>query len=229
MEILSKDTPNSFIFDFDSTIVSIETLDTIIKNKLDDEEIKQKIDDITKKSMNGELDFNTSITTRISSAQLNANDFKKMASEINNHIIPQIPEIITYLIEKEQNVFIISGGFIEIIKPTADKLGIPFTNCFANDIVVDENDNVTGILDTPLAYEKGKNAIVKQLRLQSALTGKVVMIGDGMSDFDVYGKGDADIFIGCGFIETRQNVKDKAPYFAKTTQSLLDIITGFFN
>ncbi len=223
MENIDLKQINTFIFDFDSTIVSIETLDTIIKSKLDDEDVKNKIDDITKQSMNGELDFNKSLLSRITAADLNADDFKEMAGKICDYIIPDIKKAIDFLNENNQKIFIISGGFMEIIKPVADKLGIPFENCFANDIKVDNDDNVIGVLDQPLAYDKGKSNIIKQLRQHSAIIGKTIMIGDGMSDYEVFENKQADVFIGCGFVVSRPNVVNKAPYFVNDPIELIDL------
>ncbi len=218
---------NSFIFDFDSTIVSIETLDTIIKNKVTDEDVKNGIDDITRRCMNGEIDFNTSLNSRISMTKLTFTDFDNMGKKIVDYINPGIEKVIEFLHEKEQKIFIISGGFVSSVVPAAEKLGISIANCFANDYVADDKENVIGVMETPMAFDKGKVHIVKNLREHHALPGRVIMIGDGITDYEVYEEKMADVFIGCGFVVERPKVKELAKYFVNTPQELLSLFNEF--
>lgn len=226
MEDLNLSIPNSFIFDFDSTVVSIETLDTIVKSKINDRDAERKIDEITCRCMNGEMDFNASLTARLQAVKLNSEDFKAAAATITDYIVPGMEDAFAFLRENGQDLFIISGGFIELVKPVAQKLGISLTNCFANDYIVDDDDNVIGVMDTPLAYDKGKVNIVRNLREQSCLRGRTVMIGDGMSDYDVFKEKQADIFIGCGFTAARPKVKENSPFFVSSPAELIALLGG---
>ena len=218
---VTKET-NSFIFDFDSTIVTTETLDDLIKSVLpeDDHALKAQIDETTHRCMNGEISFNQSITTRLSLAHLTRQDFHAMAIKTLKDVTEGIDLIIKDLLLNGQNVFIVSGGFMEVILPTAELLGIPAANCFANTCLFDENDTVIGLMDSPLAHEGGKIKIIQTLKNDGKLPGKIIMIGDGMSDFSVLENGYADSFIGCGFNACRPSVLEKAPHFAHTIKDL---------
>ena len=79
---------NSFVFDFDSTLVSIETLDTLIKQNLSGEEDKRKIDAITLRAMNGELDFGASLASRLRLSRARVEHFAQMAEQIKNFPLP---------------------------------------------------------------------------------------------------------------------------------------------
>ncbi|MDR3279525.1 MAG: HAD-IB family phosphatase, partial [Synergistaceae bacterium] len=190
--------PNSFIFDFDSTIVTIETLDTLIKKNLKDDEDRRRIDDITTRAMNGELDFNASITLRLSLARVTTEHFAQMARQIEDFLTPGMADFLNFLRRKGQQLFVVSGGFLEIIRPITVRFDIPESNCFANEYVHDADDNVVGVKDGPLIYEDGKSTVVRELIRQNRLPGVIVMLGDGMSDYRVYAEGLADLFIGCG-------------------------------
>ena len=46
------------------------------------------------------------------------------------------------------------------------------------------------------------------------------MVGDGMSDYQVYADGLADLFVGCGFHVVRPQVRARAPVFVETPAQL---------
>jgi D-3-phosphoglycerate dehydrogenase len=217
---------NSFIFDFDSTIVTLKTLDTLIKRNMESDEDRGKIDDITMRAMNGELDFNTSITTRLRLSGARREHFAQLAAEIGNFLTPGMADVLNVLNRKGQKLFIVSSGFMEIIRPIAELFEIPMENCFANEYLADADGSVTGVCDGPLVHEGGKSAIVNGLRRQDRLPGLVIMLGDGMSDYAVYADGLADLFIGCGFNVARPNVKARSPIFMETSAALLSFLTA---
>ncbi|MCL2673590.1 MAG: HAD-IB family phosphatase [Alphaproteobacteria bacterium] len=215
---------DTYIFDFDSTMVSIETLDAIVKDNAD-AQTDAKVDDITRRCMNGEIDFHESITTRLKIARVHSDDFTAMAERILDYITEGIDRAIRDLLARGDQVLIISGGFVPIVLPIARALGIPEENCFANTCVTDNDGFVTGVDNTnPLAYEGGKNKLVQQLRKDGRLPGKVTMIGDGMSDCKVYLDGLADDFIGCGFWAVRPAVRDKSPLFVTDADGLYEAV-----
>jgi phosphoserine phosphatase len=217
---------NSFVFDFDSTLVSIETFDDIIKNSSDDKNIKKQIDEITNKAMNGELDFHESITSRFKAAKLNKKHFDDAVLTIVEHITPGIEKVIDFLHKKDQVVFILSAGFISTILPVAEKFDIPPQNCFANDILVDSKGEVVGLKESPLIYDGGKNKILTELKNSGKLVGKIVMLGDGMSDCKTYLEGFSDYFVGCGFNIIREKVKNNSDIFVNTVETLMDVLMG---
>jgi phosphoserine phosphatase SerB len=218
---------NSFVFDFDSTLVTIETLDTLLKNCAGDDETRRRIDGITARAMNGELDFGASLSGRLRLARARTEHFARMAAEIAGFVTPGMAGVVDFLKQKGQELFIVSGGFAEIVRPAADFLGIPRDRCFANEAVAGEDGSVTGVrAENPLAHEGGKQKILRALRDGNRLPGTVVMLGDGMSDYGVYAEGLADLFIGCGFNAVRPNVKAAAPVFVESAAALEALLRG---
>jgi phosphoserine phosphatase SerB len=212
---------NSFVFDFDSTLVSIETLDTLLQRCLSDDETRRRIDDITARAMNGELDFDASLSERLRLAKARTEHFARMAGEIAGFVTPGISDVLTFLKRRGQELFIVSGGFTEIVRPVAGLFGVPEDHCFANEYLADRDGGVTGVrAENPLAHEGGKQKVLRALREENRLPGAVVMLGDGLSDYGVYAEGLADFFIGCGFNVVRPNVKAAAPVFVETAAAL---------
>jgi phosphoserine phosphatase SerB len=216
---------NSFVFDFDSTLVTIETLDTLLKNCASDDETRRRIDDITARAMNGELDFGASLSGRLRLAKVRTEHFTQMAGKIADFITPGMDDVLDFLRRKGQELFIVSGGFTEIVRPAAGLFGVPEDHCFANDCIAGEDGDVTGVrTENPLAHEGGKQEILRALKKENRLPGTVVMLGDGMSDYAVYADGLAGLFVGCGFNVVRPRVKAAAPVFVETTAALRSLL-----
>jgi D-3-phosphoglycerate dehydrogenase len=211
---------NSFVFDFDSTLVSIETLDTLIKQNLSREEDRRKIDEITLRAMNGELDFSASLALRLRLSRIKAEHFAQMGGRIETFFTPGMDDILEFLAVRGQKLFIVSGGFTEIVRPIAERFGIPGEDCFANEYIADDSGCVTGVKEGPLAREGGKSAVLRGLKEENRLPGTVVMVGDGMSDCQVYADGLAGLFVGCGFHVVRPKVRACAPVFVETPAQL---------
>ncbi|MDR2268454.1 MAG: hypothetical protein LBD81_03330 [Holosporaceae bacterium] len=54
--------------------------------------------------------------------------------------------------------------------------------------------------------------------------GKIIMIGDSMSDCNTYLEKDADYFIGCGFNVVRESVRQNSSIFTNTVAGFLTIL-----
>ena len=124
------------IFDFDSTIVSIETLDFLISDIA--RQGNSKIHEITNRAMSGNLSFGESLKMRFASAQLTKKYIIQMQSIICEYITPGVVKSFIKL-KDTYDLYIISGGFLEIIHPVAEKLQIPKKNCFANEFGTTNN------------------------------------------------------------------------------------------
>ena len=220
---------HAFIFDFDSTIISIESLDEIFKIRLEKDKNKNKIIDqieaITNLGMSGEIDLLESLTRRLQTASIQKAHIEKLKDIITQYITPSIPEIINFLQEKNQLVFIVSGGFKECILPVADTLNIPHENCFGNEFIFNKEGHVTGInKENPLCRSDGKPRIIKQLKTSPPDINKVYIVGDGYTDLVPYLEGVADEFLGFGVHQIREKVRANAPHFFETSEEVLNYL-----
>ena len=175
----------NFIFDFDSTLTKTESLNDILKIAINDNEEKIKIiDDIVKNAMEGKITPKDSMNQRLNIIKIN----KEIIENIKKNIVYEITDRIDFVIEELQkyknvNIFIISGGFNEIIYPVAEKLKINKNNIFANDFIY-KNDIVIGVKDNILLEEQGKVKMINKLKNYKILIGKNIMIGDGWTDLE---------------------------------------------
>ena len=192
----------NFIFDFDSTLVTKETLDEMLKPFLDMEKRKE-IDETTQMAMNGQITFRESLEKRLKLGGLNKNIVAEVQQDTKNSLTIGIKEFIGELKQlKNVNIFIVSGGFKEIIVPTAKLLNIPETNVFANQFDFNSVGAVIGVKDNLLLQKQGKVAVIKDAKNKNIINGKCVMVGDGYTDLETYLYGAVDDFICfCAVVE----------------------------
>ncbi len=184
-----KKTDRTYIFDFDKTIVSVESLEILADICLDQHSQKEflmkKISKTTEKGMEGEISFSESLRTRFNLLSPTENDIELCAREIRKHITKSILDNKSFFEENAESIYIVSGGFTKLIFPTTRMLGISDNHIFANSIV-------GGALDTsnPLVLTGGKIEVVRRLKKNN-----VIMIGDGYTDLQVRQMGAADCFV----------------------------------
>ncbi|PID52323.1 MAG: hypothetical protein CR972_02500 [Candidatus Moraniibacteriota bacterium] len=184
------------ICDFDSTIVSIETLDELAKFVMHKSEYKadltQKIEEITEMGMQGKISFSQSLYMRLDLMHLHKDDIEEFKDRVKNAITVSVDKNKKFIEKNRDNMYVVSGGFRELITPAAVSIGFKKENIFANDFVYDGKGYVTGFDENNfLATTLGKANQVKQLQLE----GCVIMVGDGWTDYEVKQEGVADCFV----------------------------------
>lgn len=211
----------NFIFDFDSTIVKAETLNEVLNISIgnDADKIKE-VENFTKLAMEGKISFRESLEGRLKISTINKELIEKITEKTLNSVVFGIKELIEKLQEKNANIFIVSGGFTEMIIPTAKYLNIPEKNIFANKFIFNNDNDVVGVAETLLLQEAGKAKMIEELKKCGIISGKTIMIGDGYTDLETYLMKAVDDYICfCGVV-VRDNVKNQATNFAMSVQEL---------
>ena len=204
------------ICDFDSTIVSIETLDELAKFVMRktqyDTDLAQQIEEITEMGMQGEIDFVQSLERRLALMRLHRDDVLAFKDQVKRFITVSVIKNQNFFAKHHAHVHIVSGGFRDFIVPVAQTLGIDPQNVHANTFVYDAHGYVVDFdRDNCLIKPFGKALQVQQLQLSHA---SVIMVGDGWTDYEVKQKGMADHFVA--FVEhvMRDKVMDVADHVA---------------
>jgi D-3-phosphoglycerate dehydrogenase len=174
-----------FIIDFDSTFVTIESLDTlaeiVLADNSDREAIIQQIKGITQLGMEGKISFTETLEKRLSLFAPKKKDIEEVIKILKKNISPSITRNKTFFKKFGMQIYIISGGFTEYIAPIVTLFGIPRENILANNFVY-KGDQVTGFnLSNPLSQKRGKVKAVKSLHLE----GEVYVLGDGYTDYEI--------------------------------------------
>ena len=211
------------ILDFDSTFIKIESLDELIITFIRDRDSLIKIQNLTKMGMNGEISFQKSLTERIKFLNTNKNDLDIVIDVLNQNITDSFQKNKKFIQQNNEKIFIVSGGFFELIYPIVSKFGIKKKNIFANKFIYDKNDKIVGVdKNNPLSKNNGKVKIIKSLNLD----GNAIVIGDGYTDYEIKKYGYANKFYL--FIEKikRKKILDKGDFLLK---SLDDFINNYNN
>lgn len=211
-----------FIFDFDSTLVRIETLEALADIALSDAPDaaakKAEIASLTDQAMTGQVDFGTALRRRLELLALNRSHVEALSDRILDEASASIRRNVDFFERHAERVYILSGGFREVIAPLAARLGIAADHVLANDLIYDAEGRVTGLDDAnPLSRDNGKPEVIKALNL----TGPVVMVGDGWTDAEVKLAGAADRFYAFTEVVSRQKVIEVADATAASLDEVL--------
>lgn len=211
-----------FIIDFDSTFAQVETLDVLcevaLANNPKMDEILAEVKNITNLGMEGKLSLSESLNKRIAILNANVSHLPKVIEIMSEKISLSFVRNKKFIEEFSSQIYIVSGGFKEVILPIAAEYGISSKNVFANIFTTDSNGNITGYdTSNPLAQNKGKVSVVKSLNL----TGEILVIGDGFTDYEIKEAGAATKFYAFTENVKRQNVMDKADAITPSFDEIL--------
>uniref|UniRef100_A0A9I9DEG7 phosphoserine phosphatase n=1 Tax=Cucumis melo TaxID=3656 RepID=A0A9I9DEG7_CUCME len=130
----------------------------------------------------------------------------------SSKLSPGIDELVKKLKANSIDVYLISGGFRQMINPVASILGIPHENIFANQLLFGSNGEFMGFdKNEPTSRSGGKAVAVQQLRKARGYK-TLVMTGDGATDLEARKPGGADLFICYAGVQLREKVASKADW-----------------
>nr|MBC8330577.1 hypothetical protein [Anaerolineae bacterium] len=179
--------------------------------------------------MEGDIPLEAVYGHRLVTANPTQEQVQHIAQLYRETVIPDAKAVIAALQISGVKVFIVSGGLIEPVRDFGVWLGVPREQIFAVDM---EYDQLSGpwwrywehpggrnpraqymdIEANPLTMMGGKNQIVARIR--AAYPGRVLMVGDGLSDMEV--QDDVDLFVGFGGAAFRQRIADESPVYIHT-------------
>lgn len=186
------------VFDMDSTLIKTEVIDEIAELC----GIGEKVKAITESAMNGEIDFDQSLTQRV--GLLEGLETSKLDSIIENlPYTPGVREFIQTVKKLGYKVAIISGGFTYFANAIKDELGIDYA--FANELEMHEG-KLTGKVKGAIVNAEQKETILRLIAQQEQISlEQVVAIGDGANDLPMLSAAG----LGIAF-HAKQIVREKA-------------------
>ncbi len=211
-----------FIFDFDSTLTSVEALDVLaeitLESHSDKDRIIEEIKEITDLGIDGDISFTESLERRISLIQPSRADIDVLVERLGDKVSKSIEQNKDFFSDFSDDIYVISCGFKEFIDDIVAVYNIPSERVFANTFVFDNTGKVIGFDDTNvLAQHNGKIDCLKQLNLE----GEVHVIGDGYSDYVMRGAGVADKFFAYTENVSRKKAVAKADHVIHTFDEFL--------
>jgi D-3-phosphoglycerate dehydrogenase / 2-oxoglutarate reductase len=212
----------TFIFDFDSTFIQVEALDVlcevIYENSVAGKQILAEIQHLTDLGMEGKLSLKESLTQRIHLLQANRDHLGKVIQELRNKVSASVVRNKAFFKQHQDDIYIISNGFKEIIIPIVQEFGIKAEHVLANTFKFDHDGHIIGFDEKDeLCENQGKVKKIKSLNLPD----DVIMIGDGYTDYETLQGGVVSKFYAFTENVRRQVVIDNADRVAPSLDEIL--------
>ena len=164
------------VSDMDSTLITIECIDEIAAGV----GLKDKVAEITERSMRGEMDFAQSLTERV--ALLEGLDEGVLQSVYDNvlKLSPGAEYLIAECKRHDVKFLLVSGGFTFFTDRLQQQLGIDYAYANVLEIV---DGKLTGKLKGRMIDAQAKADLLRQHREALGLTPEQVLaVGDGAND-----------------------------------------------
>lgn len=214
-----------FIIDFDSTFIKTEGLERLAEIALATSPIKshilQELEKLTDLGMAGKISFRESLERRLELFAPTKEHLEQLIIELKQEITDSFATNKQFFKQNSERIYIISGGFKEWIIPVVEDFYIEADHVIANSFLTDKQGNITGFdQNNPLSDSQGKPKVVQNLSLR----GKVYVIGDGYTDYEI--KKNSKDYKFCVFTEnkTRKEIIPLADYVLPNLNELLFIL-----
>lgn len=174
-ETLTRRTKRLIVMDMDSTLIRIECIDELARMH----GVVDQVSDITRRAMQGELDFEQSLRARV--ALLAGMPWQQVQSLADDLPITEGAErLIAVLKGLGMKTAVISGGFTFAADTLKKRLGLDFA--YANTLEV-KDGVLTGRVKDPIVTAQRKADLTEGIALQEGIAlEQVVAVGDGAND-----------------------------------------------
>jgi len=168
------------IADMDSTIVTSETLDELAAHA----GLKERVAEITRRSMNGELDFAAALRERVAMLKGLSLDALE-ATWKGTELMPGARELVRTMAANGAHCALASGGFTFFTGRVAELCG--FQSHHSNTLL-DDGKVLTGAVAEPIFDRDAKLATLTHLAAEKGLPMSATMaVGDGANDLAMIG------------------------------------------
>jgi phosphoserine phosphatase len=163
------------VADLESTIIQQEMLDELAA-KIG---IGEKVASITRRAMNGELDFAAALRERVHLLKGQPVSLLEEAAR-GITLMPGAEALLKTMKANGARAYLVTGGFTFFAKPIAERLG--FDRVFANELILDGNV-IAGTVAEPILDKNSKRDLLLRVCADSNRTlADSLAIGDGAND-----------------------------------------------
>lgn len=170
--------PMMLIMDVDSTLIDQEVIDLLAAHAGREQEVAE----VTERAMRGELDFTASLYAR---AETLTGLDEAVLSDTFSRVTPTAgaSDLISAFSAAGHPVFAVSGGFVQILAPLAQQLGL--TDFAANRLALAQGQ-LTGGVEGEVVDRAVKRRRMQDWAAEHGVAAQnVVAVGDGANDLDM--------------------------------------------
>lgn len=189
------DSVATVLIDFDSVICGVESMDLLFEALLEAEPESvrnatlSRVRAITNRGMSGEIPFSESLSLRLAALPQKPVDFAPIVERVRAQLSPSFLSVSQSW--RLDRVHVLSSGFRQLIQPALEPLGIAPERIYCNRLTLNDRRIITGVAPgNPLAGDHGKVRRVEELSPPR----EIVIVGDGITDWQVAEAGAADYF-----------------------------------
>ncbi len=167
--------PGLLVMDMDSTAIQIECIDEIAALA----GVGEQVAAVTKRAMNGELDFAMSLRERVAA-------LKGAKSEILAKVLADLPlmpglaDLVETLLARQWRVMIASGGFTYFTNALREQLALTAT--FANELSIVDGVLTGEVIGAIVDADRKAQVVTEQSAKYQISPAQTVAIGDGAND-----------------------------------------------
>jgi phosphoserine phosphatase len=166
------------VMDVDSTLIQDEVIELIAEHAGTVEEVAA----VTERAMRGELDFEESLHARVATlAGLPESVLESVRDAVR--LTPGARTLVRTLKRLGFTVALVSGGFLEIVQPLADELGIDHAR--ANQLEIVDGVLTGRVLGAVVDRAAKARALEEFAAAEGLPLSRTVAIGDGANDLDM--------------------------------------------
>jgi len=200
--------------DCDSTLSAIEGVDELARLRGPD--CFQEIETMTNAAMDGRVPINEVFGRRLEIIRPTRAECAEIGRMYIETVEPTAKAVIAEAKAKGWTPVILSAGYIQVIEPLAQFLGIEHVEAVR--LEFDAEGNYAGFdQDYPTTRNGGKPARILQLKADLNPM-RTIMVGDGISDLETISA--VDLFVGFGGYVQRPRVRESAPVFIHRLEEL---------
>ncbi len=169
------------VFDMDSTLIQHEVIDEIARIH----GVYDEVSATTERAMQGEMNFDEALRARVALLEgAPEGVFARVLNVIK--LTPGAERMVRVLKRLGYRLALVSGGFIQVAQPLANKLGLDYA--FANELEV-RGGKLTGKLVGPIVNKQRKADLLESMALAERITlEQVIAVGDGANDLAMLGR-----------------------------------------
>eukprot|EP00775_Hariotina_reticulata_P012443 gene12443-12580_t len=172
--------------------------------------VGEQVAAMTAQAMGGSVKFEDALAARLNVMSLSRHKLDEFIAGHPAQLTKGIPELVRKLQAQGKAVFLVSGGFRQIIHPIAESLDIPVPdNVHANNLLFNDDGSYAGFDSNEFTSRSGGKAeAVRQIKVH----------------LEARQPGAADVFIGYGGVVERLNIAAKADWYLYSIQPLIDAL-----
>jgi phosphoserine phosphatase len=227
---------HAIAFDVDSTLITEEGINILAEFCGQTEAIQQ----LTNEAMNGQILYHDALNARLTLMKPSQSIIEECIQKHPPILTKGVLEVFECLRKLNKEMYLVSGGFRELIAPIAKVLQINDTHIYANRLLFTKDGTYNGYDTTEPTSRAGGKAkaletiiqSIQDMKESSAIIeedenqtrAKVIMVGDGATDLEA--RPPAIAFIGYGGVSIREIVRKEADWFITEWQPLIELLNS---